>query len=203
MKNQPLSALLLFRFFSLFCLEDKDWVVTTAFLAIMASAAKNVTRLLTTLMGSGGKKKVDPKSLTPMVYPYTRTAQWIQTDWVHLWKNAWMYRYMSYAWLTTVPLWLWIDSKGRFFHRLLCDLHTNACLSVSLSIHSELQGSKTGLEEEEGVGSQERTSEGMGSRVKNLFESKNVQRIERQTALLSMDKILRNKSIEKIAFVCV
>ena len=155
LKNQPLSALLLFRIFSLFSLEDKGLFVTTPFLAIMSSAAnkvvpqlKNVTRLLTTLMGSGGKKKVDPKSLTPMYYPYTRTAQWIQTDWVHLWKNAWMYRYMSYAWLTTVPLWLWIDSKGRFFHCRLCDLHTNAVsIRLCLWILSELQGSETGLEE--------------------------------------------------------
>ena len=73
---------------------------------------KNASRLLTTLMGTSQRKKVDPKSLTPMIYPYTLTAKAIQFPWVYFYKNAWWWRYYLYAWIVTSPLWFYITTKG-------------------------------------------------------------------------------------------
>jgi len=69
---------------------------------------KNVSRLMATLIGTGGKK-VDPKSLTPMVYPYTVTAQLIHFPYKYVFKNAWLYRYMFYCYIGTLPLWFYIS----------------------------------------------------------------------------------------------
>lgn len=73
---------------------------------------KRVQRLITTLIGEGSKQKVDRSKLQPLIFPYTRTAALVQAPYIHHYKNAFAAKEMVLAWLLTLPLWMWITSKG-------------------------------------------------------------------------------------------
>ena len=48
---------------------------------------------------------------TPMVFPYTITAQIAQYPWIYEFKRSWMFRYVVYSIILTQPLWWYLQKK--------------------------------------------------------------------------------------------
>jgi hypothetical protein len=87
------------------------------------------------MLGSANKKKVDPKTLTPMIYPYTWTAMMIHFPHVYEWKASWMWRYYTYSFVLFLPLWAWITSKGEL--TMILDVLMLCVLTTSLAVNSK------------------------------------------------------------------
>lgn len=70
-------------------------------------------RLATSAVRGSQAKKVNPKDLQPMIYPYTLTARLIQFPYKYYFNNSWMHRYLFYSFVLCYPLWIWIHFKGK------------------------------------------------------------------------------------------
>ena len=73
-----------------------------------------LTRRFATSVRLAQAKKVNPKDLTPMIYPYTYMSRVIQYPWKYLFKTSWMHRYIFYSMILTYPFWIWIHFKGNY-----------------------------------------------------------------------------------------